>query len=48
MSITGILLPAPDNPPAFDNAIRMNIIKHPSNSIPGLLKGFFLKSIYSS
>ena len=30
--IIGILIPPPDNPPAFDNAIKINIIINPNVS----------------
>jgi hypothetical protein len=42
MSIIGILLPAPDRPPAFDKAIKMNIKTIPIDSITTLcLNGIY-------
>jgi len=42
ISIIGMLLPAPESPPAFDRAIKMNIIISPIVSIPTLcLKGIY-------
>ena len=48
MSITGILLPAPEIPPAFEIAIIMNIMIRPHVSRAGCLKSFTLLSTAES
>jgi hypothetical protein len=41
MSMIGILLPAPESPPALDKAMRININTVPIDSITGFLNGAF-------
>jgi len=41
ISIIGILLPAPESPPALERAINMNIRTTPILSIIGLVKNSF-------
>ena len=43
--IIGIFIPAPDNPPAFDSPVIINIKNNPILSKIGFLKGFCWKSI---
>ena len=40
ISIRGMLLPAPERPPAFDSAIKMNMRTRPMISILGLAQIF--------
>jgi len=44
--IIGILIPAPDIPPAFDNATITNINTSPIDSNNGCSKGYFYAPIY--
>ena len=41
ISMIGMLLPAPESPPAFERAIKMNIRTHPMVSVTGLVNGIF-------
>ena len=43
ISMIGILLPAPESPPAFDKAIKMNMRTNPILSMTGFMNGTFLR-----
>jgi len=41
INIIGILLPAPESPPALDKPMRINIKTIPIDSMPGFVNGTF-------
>ena len=48
INMIGMLLPAPDRPPALERAIKIHIRMQPIVSMTGLSKGIFLVGLYTT